>query len=251
MHERLAGDAHEYGPYRDQRNYAERRGGACRGAPLHGASHYVCIEVRDTGAGMSSETLEHIFEPFFTTKQPGEGSGLGLAVAHGIVQTHEGAITVTSRAGEGTSFFVYLPACEAAPKSPEQLRRPHRARRRAARAVHRRRGAARFARGRTLERAGFRCTGEKNAARAIELVRHTPDSFDLVITDLNMPGMSGLDVARELFDSRDLPVVITTGYVPHRMSPPHASSASATSFSNRIRSMSSAVVQKHLATQAS
>jgi PAS domain S-box-containing protein len=193
---------------------SEEEARAQSGAPLHGASHYVCIEVLDTGAGMSGETLEHIFEPFFTTKQPGEGSGLGLAVVHGIVQTHKGAITVTSRPGEGTSFFVYLPACEAPPASFESAQR----------AVMR--GTEQhvlyiddeeplvFLVQRTLERAGYRCTGEMNTARAIEIVRHAPDSFDLVITDLNMPGMSGLDVARELLMiRRDLPVVITTGYV--------------------------------------
>ncbi|MGH8175883.1 MAG: ATP-binding protein [Steroidobacter sp.] len=184
------------------------------GAPLHGASRYVCIGVHDNGAGMPQETLEHIFEPFFTTKQPGEGSGLGLAVVHGIVQSHKGAITVTSQPGAGTSFLIYLPVCEATPVSFEATQR-----------VAARGGEQHilyiddeeplvFLAQRTLERAGYRCTGEMNAARALEAVRSAPQSFDLVITDLNMPGMSGLDVSRELLSiRRDLPVVITTGYV--------------------------------------
>ena len=222
-------------------------------ASLEGAAQYVRIAVRDNGSGMPGQTLEHIFEPFFTTKQPGEGSGLGLAVVHGIVQSHDGAITVTSRVGVGTTFLIYLPACEAAPKAPEATSRMHAL------------GAAQHVLyiddeaplvslvGRTLERAGFRCTGEQSAARAIELVRQTPEAFDLVITDLNMPGMSGLDVARELLALRPaLAIVITTGYVRTD----DVAAARELGVRDVILKPDTidelaAVVQKHLATQAS
>jgi PAS domain S-box-containing protein len=184
------------------------------GAPLEDAAHYVRICVHDNGAGMSPETLEHIFEPFFTTKGPGEGSGLGLAVVHGIVQSHHGAITVSSRLGEGASFLIYLPVCDA-PEAPSETAPDVSAR-----------GAKQhvlyvddeeplvFLVVRTLERAGFRCTGELDAKRAMALVEKRPQDFDLVITDLNMPGVNGLDVARELLSIRpDLPIIITSGYV--------------------------------------
>jgi CheY-like chemotaxis protein len=182
--------------------------------PLNGAARYVCFAVHDNGAGISPDIVEHIFEPFFTTKPPGEGSGLGLAVAHGIVQSHDGAITVKSDPAEGTTFRIYLPTCEEAPTLPERVRQIAT------------RGAKQhvlyiddeeplvFLVVRTLERAGYRCTGEQDATKAIERIRESPDAFDLVVTDLNMPGMSGLDVARELLASNpDLPIIITTGYI--------------------------------------
>jgi PAS domain S-box-containing protein len=182
--------------------------------PLDGAARYVCIAVRDNGAGMPAEVMEHIFDPFFTTKRPGENSGLGLAVVHGIVKGHRGAITAESRPNEGTTFNIYLPSCDAAPQTTEVSRR--------VRPV----GEARhvlyiddeeqlvFLVVRMLERAGYRCTGMDDAREAIELVRSGPQRFDFVVTDLNMPGMTGLDVARQLLEiRRDLPVLIMTGYV--------------------------------------
>jgi PAS domain S-box-containing protein len=181
---------------------------------LHGAPRYVCIEVDDDGSGIPPEILSRIFEPFFTTKRAGEGSGLGLAMVHGIVQSHKGAISVRSRAGEGTSFRVFLPASEAAAVDVKTaIDCPVR-------------GAGQrvlyiddeeplvFLVTRMLERCGYRCTGETDARQAIAVVREDPAGFDLVITDLNMPAMSGIDVASELQQLRpDLPVVITTGCI--------------------------------------
>jgi hypothetical protein len=85
----------------------------------------VRLSVRDTGAGMSPETLARLFEPFFTTRGPGEGTGMGLAVVHGIVQNHGGATTVESAPGKGSTFCVYLPALPAPPRG-EALSRPSR-----------------------------------------------------------------------------------------------------------------------------
>ena len=183
-------------------------------AALTGAMRFVCIEVRDNGSGIPPDAIDRIFEPFFTTKPAGEGSGLGLAVVHGIVQNHHGTITASSTVGVGTSFHLYLPASEtpvvAAKVTP----------------VRQSAGANQhvlyiddeeplvFLVKRMLERSGYRCTGNTDPRRAVDEFTADPYSFDLVVTDLNMPGMNGIDVAREVLAVRpDLPVVITTGYV--------------------------------------
>jgi len=181
---------------------------------LQGAKRYVCLEVRDNGSGIDPQIADRIFEPFFTTKGAGEGSGLGLAVVHGIVQSHNGAIHVTSHVGEGTSFELYLPASDLAGSSVSSASRQAP------------RGANQhvlyiddeeplvFLVSRVLERNGYRCTGMTDPRQAVELVQEDPRRFDLVISDMNMPGLSGIDVARRVLEARaDMPVVITTGYV--------------------------------------
>jgi PAS domain S-box-containing protein len=181
---------------------------------LQDAKRYVCLEVRDTGAGIPADVVDRIFEPFFTTKGAGEGSGLGLAVVHGIVHSHKGAITTTSRVGAGTSFHVYLPASEL-PVAPamEETRAPARGENQHVLYIDDEEPLV-FLVTRVLERNGYRCTGTTEARQALELVRRHPDHFDLVLSDMNMPGMSGIDVAREILSLRpDLPVVITTGYI--------------------------------------
>lgn len=181
---------------------------------LQGAERYVCIEVRDNGSGMPPEILDRIFEPFFTTKPTGEGSGLGLAVVHGIVRSHKGAICVTSREGVGTDFRIYLPASESHAQAATQVQRS------ASRGANQRilyiddEEPLVFLVRRILERSGYRCTGETDPRQAVAAVRRDPAAFDLIITDMNMPGMSGIDVAREMLALRsDLSIVITTGYV--------------------------------------
>jgi PAS domain S-box-containing protein len=181
---------------------------------LDGAERYVCIEVTDNGSGMEQRILDRVFEPFFTTKGASEGSGLGLAVVHGIVQSHKGAIRAVSQAGDGTSFFIYLPASAAAlpgaahtPEQPATCGNQH------ILYVDDEEPLV-FLVTRMLERSGYRCTGTTDPQQAVDAVRHDPQGYDLVVTDMNMPGMSGLDVARQVLAVRpDLPVLITTGYV--------------------------------------
>jgi PAS domain S-box-containing protein len=181
---------------------------------LDGAPVYVRIEVRDNGSGIPAEILDRIFEPFFTTKPAGEGSGLGLAVVHGIVQSHKGAVSVVSPPGVGTSFMIYLPA------SDQPIGAANAAEARPARGGNQHilyiddEESLVILVTRILERHGYRCTGMTDARAAVERVRQDAGQFDLVLTDMNMPGMSGIDVAREVMAiRRDLPVVITTGYV--------------------------------------
>jgi PAS domain S-box-containing protein len=181
------------------------------GAP---AARHARIRVRDTGEGMDALTLERIFEPFFTTKLAGRGSGLGLSVAHGIVRDHGGTITARSREGEGATFEVLLPAAVAgtvaATHEPE-----------AALPLfgHGRvlyvddETALTIAVARMLESIGYQPTVCHSGAEAIERVRANPQAFDVVLTDLSMPGLSGTDVAREVMRIRPgLPVVLTSGY---------------------------------------
>jgi CheY-like chemotaxis protein len=180
----------------------------------------VRLAVSDDGPGMDAATLARIFEPFFTTKAVDEGTGLGLSVVHGIVQTHDGAIEVDSIPGKGSTFTVYLPVAEseAGAHAPVQ---------------HAATGPATLKSGggehilyldddeslvflvtRLLERRGFRVSGYTDQRDALAALRAGPDAFDLVVTDYNMPGMSGLDVARAVRTIRaSLPVAIASGFI--------------------------------------
>jgi PAS domain S-box-containing protein len=174
---------------------------------------YVRLTVSDTGKGMDRATLGRIFEPFFTTKGPGEGTGLGLAVVHGIMQEHEGAITVYSQPGEGTVFHLYFPECagavskEAAPPAALISGRGKRIL-----FVDDEEVLAVMGQ-KTLERLGYKVEAQTSVTAALALVRADPQRFDLVITDMTMPEMTGMDLATRLQEIRtDLPIILTSGY---------------------------------------
>ncbi len=175
------------------------------------------LAVSDDGPGMDAITLARIFEPFFTTRLGDQATGLGLPVVRGIVLAHEGAITVDSAPGKGTTFTLYLPAAEA------QLEAPSGAAPVAPAACA---GGERhilyidddeplvFLMQRLLGRRGFRVSGHIKQSEALEALRADPQRFCLVVTDYNMPGMSGLDVARAARAIRpDLPVVMASGFI--------------------------------------
>jgi len=181
---------------------------------------YVRLSVSDNGSGMDEATQAHIFEPFFTTKGVGLGTGLGLSVVHGIVKSHQGAITVESAPGKGTTFAVYLPAV-AAPAEAERVAD-------ATPAVSAGQGkcviyvdddeSLVLLVQRVLKQLGYRTSGYMAGPDAVAAVRANPHGFDLVVSDYNMPGMSGLDVATEVRSIRpDLPVVIFSGYVTEEL----------------------------------
>lgn len=174
---------------------------------------YARLSVSDTGSGMDQATLRRIFEPFFTTKSPGDGTGLGLAVVHGIMDTHEGAITVYSQPGEGTVFHLYFPAHrgEASLAGPEK-------------------GPALRGGGerilfiddeellvqfgeKALVSLGYNVEIATDPREALARVRADPHHLALVITDHTMPRMTGLALAGELQQLRpELPIILTTGY---------------------------------------
>jgi PAS domain S-box-containing protein len=174
---------------------------------------YIRIGVRDTGMGMSREVLERIFDPFFTTKPAGHGTGLGLPVVQGIVTGLGGAIAVTSRPGEGTDFRIWLPQASAG--------RPAAARSRPARPAGGRRrilvvdddddfGDMVAA---SMERLGYEVAVATRAQDAIEAFEDDPALWDLVITDQNMPVLSGLEMIARLRGRRpDIPCILCTGY---------------------------------------
>jgi len=175
---------------------------------------HVCLSISDTGCGMDPSTLDKVFEPFFTTKAPGEGTGLGLAVVHGIVQAHEGAITVESKIGHGTSFRMYFPVVAAkiqtAIEPPKETPEGH-----GEHVLIVDDEPLILALSETmLESLGYRVTSHSHPDTALKDFQTRSEEFGVVITDLNMPGMSGLQLVRELLDARaDIPVVLMSGYV--------------------------------------
>ncbi len=173
---------------------------------------YLKLTIADTGHGMSEQTMQRIFDPYFTTKEDGKGTGLGLAVVYGIVSAHNGAIQVNSEPGAGTTFDVFFPIVRTAtshePISYEQPSRGDES----ILFVDDEAALVRLGT-QLLERCGYRVVGYTDPLEALELFKSDPDKFDLVITDMTMPHMTGNRLAQVLQEIRpDVPVIITTGY---------------------------------------
>ena len=173
---------------------------------------YVRLSVCDTGPGIDPEIQKRIFEPYFTTKAAGQGSGLGLAVVHGIIQSHGGAILVKTARGQGACFEAYLPCSKEKPAnpivpSPEIAKGQGRIL-----LVDDEEAIVNLGR-RSLEKLGYSVTGETRSNRALEIFLEHPDQFDLVITDQTMPNFTGISLANELWKIRpELPIIISSGY---------------------------------------
>jgi PAS domain S-box-containing protein len=176
---------------------------------------YIELTVSDTGHGMSQETMEHIFEPFFTTKDVDKGTGMGLAVVHGIVRDFGGMIKVESAPGKGSTFTVYLPLMGDGPgpkaqeeKGPE-LFQPGSGR---ILCVDDERPIVRLQKS-FFERLGYEVAAFTSSLKALEHFRKEPQKWDLLITDQTMPEMTGENLVREILKIRpELPVIICTGY---------------------------------------
>jgi CheY-like chemotaxis protein len=172
--------------------------------------------VSDSGTGIAPEVIEHIFEPFFTTKEPGEGTGMGLAVVHGIVSDHGGAVVVTSAVGTGSRFDVYLPVSAVLVEPQHQHADP----------------IADIPRGggehvlfvddeetlgelaaEILREIGYRVTSFSDSRAAMKAFEAAPGAFDVIVTDMTMPGLTGLQLAQRCMELRaGIPVVLCTGY---------------------------------------
>jgi len=173
---------------------------------------YVRLEVSDTGHGMTRDTVDRIFDPFFTTKEKGQGTGMGLSVVHGIVESHGGAITVYSEPGRGSSFHVYLPALEGGEEAHREPLGPVPGGTESVLFLDDEKALVEMGK-QLLERLGYTVVGRSSSIEALEAFRAQPDKFDLVITDMTMPHMTGDALARELMRIRPaIPIILCTGF---------------------------------------
>ena len=173
---------------------------------------YIKMAVSDTGHGIPPDIIQRIFEPYFTTKEINEGTGLGLAVIHGIVKSHGGAITVYSEPGRGTTFNVFFPVveAEAEAESPSGIE-PSPSGHERVLMVDDEQILVEMGQS-ILERLGYEVVPETNPMEALALFRSDPQRFDLVITDLTMPKMTGLELAAEIAVLRPgMPIILCTG----------------------------------------
>jgi len=180
--------------------------------PYLAAGAYIKLRVSDSGHGMEQKIVGRIFDPFFTTKERGEGTGMGLAVVLGIVKSHGGTITVDSTIGQGASFDVYLPVIEhetdtdirpkvIMPTGTERIL-----------FVDDEKALAELGL-QILKRLGYHVSTRTSSIEALELFMAQPDKFDLVITDMTMPNMTGDELAAQMMEIRaDIPVILCTGY---------------------------------------
>jgi CheY-like chemotaxis protein len=170
------------------------------------------MSVIDTGHGIAGHLKDRIFDPYFTTKEKGVGTGLGLAVVQGIVQNHGGAITVESAAGEGTRFDVYLPRATIEIKSKIKTLKAIPSGNEKVLFVDDDVTLADLG-GKLLSTLGYQVVTQSDPRRALEVFRESPNRFDLVITDMIMPGLTGDALAREVTKHRpDIPIIVCTGF---------------------------------------
>jgi len=173
---------------------------------------YVKLTVSDTGTGIDNEIKDRIFDPYFTTKEVGKGTGIGLSVVHGIVKSHNGAILVDSQFKKGTTFSIFFPVAEETvvieaepddefPTGNERIL-----------IVDDEKSMADIGRKR-LERLGYEVEARTDPMEALELFRADPDQFDLVITDMTMPHITGDNLVKEILKIRpDMPTILCTGF---------------------------------------
>lgn len=176
------------------------------------AGKYVELAVSDTGIGISPDVIGSIFDPFFTTKESGKGTGMGLAIIHGIVSDYGGSITVDSELGKGSTFRVYFPLIQDGvardlqeagdlPNGSERIL-----------FVDDEEMLAEMSK-QVLERLGYHVTIKSSSIEALSIFQNTPNNFDLVITDQTMPNMTGSDLARKMMQIRpDIPIILCTGF---------------------------------------
>ncbi|MFP4475871.1 MAG: PAS domain S-box protein [Desulfatibacillaceae bacterium] len=197
--------------------YRETRAG--EEDPVMGESlepgEYVRLAVSDTGQGMAAEVVERIFDPYFTTKIDGEGTGLGLSIVHGIVKSLNGEVAVTSEPGAGTTFALYIPRYDSEPDQPAETAPEPGLPRGTERIMFVDDEHTNAYMGKPLlEALGYSVACHTSSVQALKTFREAPMDFDLVITDLTMPGMRGDALAAEMTRIRpDMPVVICTGFI--------------------------------------
>lgn len=173
---------------------------------------YAELTVSDTGNGIGADIIGKIFDPFFTTKDVGRGTGMGLAIVHGIISDYGGTITVESQLGQGTIFHVYFPVAEK--KALATMKKKEKNPQGNERILFVDDEEVLIKMGKAmLEKLGYRLTIKQSSLEALETFRNHPNTFDLVVTDQTMPDLTGFELAREMLRIRpDLPIILCTGY---------------------------------------
>ncbi len=174
---------------------------------------YCCLKISDTGSGISPQIMSNIFDPYFTTKELGKGSGLGLSIIHGIIKKCSGGIFVKSEPEKGAIFSVYLPITSEINVIDEKIKQlPNPIGKESILFVDDEEAIVKLCL-RLLESHSYQVTGKTSSIEALALFKDAPDSFDLVITDMAMPKMVGIEFAKELIEIRpDIPIIICTGF---------------------------------------
>jgi len=173
---------------------------------------YVCLTVADTGTGIDESIMDRIFEPYYSTKVKGKGTGLGLAMVHGIVKSCGGNISVYSEPGKGTTFHVYLPVIQSQETEEPRVISPVERGKERILVVDDEEQIVRMTQ-QMLERLGYYVTARTSSIEALEAFRAAPDKFDLVITDMTMPNMTGIHLTQKLIEIRpDIAVIICSGF---------------------------------------
>jgi len=174
---------------------------------------YICIMVKDTGPGIDPAVRDRIFDPFFTTKKPGEGTGMGLSVVHGIVKSYGGAVFLESGPDPGSTFLVYLPKADTGLLEIQERGEPPLCRGKERILFVDDEPATVNSFQRMLAHLGYQVTACTNSVQALSIFNDRPDGFDLVITDHTMPNLTGEELAREIMKIRKkIPCILCTGY---------------------------------------
>jgi CheY-like chemotaxis protein len=183
----------------------------CDQHPGTAPGEYAMLMVKDNGSGIPDEIIERIFEPFFTTKSQGQGTGLGLSVVHGIVQSHSGAITVKSQLGKGTTFRIYIPLInDLAQEINTEIPDLPQGRERIL-LIDDERALLQYGR-QSLTRLGYKVETRDNSLEALEYFKAHHNELDLVITDLTMPHLSGDALAGEMRKLQPcMPIILCSG----------------------------------------
>ena len=173
---------------------------------------YVKLTVRDTGSGIAPEIRERIFDPYFSTREPEQGTGMGLAVVHGIVESAGGSIAVDSIVGEGTTIHVFFPRIENKVTLQARVLSPFPTGNERILFVDDEKALVDIG-VQLLEHLGYQVVARTSSIEALEAFRNQPEKFDLVVSDQTMPNMTGEMLAKELLRIRpDIPIVLCTGY---------------------------------------
>ncbi len=174
---------------------------------------YLCLKVSDTGCGMNQAVKERIFDPYFTSKKEGKGTGLGLAMVHGIVKGYKGNILVETELGKGTDFYIYLPMADKLLTEPAALINKTLPRGHEHILIVDDEKLIVTMEQKILENLGYQVTARTSSIEALEIFRAQPQKFDMVITDLTMPDMTGKVLSKKLLEIRsNLPIILCTGF---------------------------------------